>query len=114
VDAGHDIACPDALDSPGATFLLDVAEEWRARTDTEWVGAEEIAEQVVDQVESRGTYPMLQAWIDLMCWRAMDEDDATRFAVPVESDPTNLAKTQLWWVAALLCSAIETNDTKEA
>lgn len=96
---------PDRRDSPGATFLLSVAKDWRKATDndesTDFADrAHAVADAAVCTLESRGIYGKWQVFLDLQVWQ---EDTDTE---EVTSNPSHGADGVLCTIAERLCYAL--------
>lgn len=77
---------PDALDSPGAAFLLAVQQTLSDLIDVQAASLDELAHEAVDAVIPIYTYRLWTAFVDLAAWTedtselAGDSDDLTSHA----------------------------------
>ena len=103
-----DCATPDNPNSPGAAFLLDVADDYRrAAEDRPDTHPEDLPYDIADEatlrLESRGTHGLILAAVDLCAYR----EDIDDYAEPT-TDAHRLLTLGLYVIASNLVQALQT------
>ena len=105
-----DCATPDNPSSPGAAFLLDVADAYgdaRGNADDGSADTDDlpftIADEACYRLESRGTHGLILAAVDLCAYR----EDVSDYTEPT-TDAHHLLQTGLYVIAARLVHALQT------
>ena len=103
-----DCATPDNPNSPGAAFLLEVADDYRRaaeeRPDTDPEDLpHEIADQACYRLESRGSHGFILAAVDLCAYR----EDVSEYTEPT-TDAHRLLTLGLYVIAERLVQALQT------
>ena len=109
-----DCATPDNKQSPGAVFLLDVANAYgdaRGNNDDGSGDTDDLPHEIADQacyrLESRGTHGLILAAVDLCAYR----EDIDDYAEPT-TDAHRLLTLGLYVIAERLVQALQT-ETEE-
>ena len=107
-----DCATPDNKQSPGAAFLLEVANAYGDARGNNDDGSgdtddlpHEIADEVVTATESRGTHGLILAAVDLCAYR----EDIDDYAEPT-TDAHRLLTLGLYVIAERLTAALQTEE----
>ena len=103
-----DCATPDNPQSPGAAFLLEVADEAANGPRTEadpYDEASRIANEAVYRQESRGSHGLILAAVDLCAYREETED-----LIEPTNDVHHLLTVGLYMIAERLAAAILTEQ----
>ena len=108
-----DCATPDNPNSPGAAFLLEVADDFRRaadeRPDTDPDDLpHEIADEACYRLESRGTHGLILAAVDLCAYR----EDVTDYTEPTH-DAHRLLTIGLYVIASNLIHALQTENEED-